>query len=176
MDSQNLIGIWIWHSRGGIEAHYTDKQREKREERGARAAHQRKSRGWRSPPARGSRRRGDWIARGGREPESREAVWPLARARAGGLFLKRNMGALDSLQCLSGAHRTMHISCPVNHRTSHRKMGSARAVAGAPDIAQCSVRCTPNCPVSPDRGKIWNFWIFLSNFQPNQIPTYNHTK
>jgi hypothetical protein len=36
-------------------------------------------------------------------------------------FLKRDMGAPDSLQCLSGAHRTAHSSCPVNHRTAHRK-------------------------------------------------------
>jgi hypothetical protein len=43
--------------------------------------------------------------------------------RAGGLFLKRDMGAPDSLQCLSGAHRTAHSSCPVNHRTAHRKIG-----------------------------------------------------
>jgi hypothetical protein len=46
---------------------------------------------------------------------------PLARSRAGGLFLKRDMGAPDSLQCVSGAHRTAHSSCPVNHRTAHRK-------------------------------------------------------
>jgi hypothetical protein len=36
-------------------------------------------------------------------------------------FLKRDMGAPDSLQCLSGAHGTAHSSCPVNHRTAHRK-------------------------------------------------------
>jgi hypothetical protein len=30
-------------------------------------------------------------------------------------------------------------------------------VAGAPDIAHCSVRCTPECPVSPHRG---DFEIF----------------
>jgi hypothetical protein len=36
-------------------------------------------------------------------------------------FFKRDMGAPDSLQCLSGAHRTAHSSCPVNHRTAHRK-------------------------------------------------------
>lgn len=36
-------------------------------------------------------------------------------------FKKRSMGAPDSLQCLSGAHRTAHSSCPVNHRTAHRK-------------------------------------------------------
>jgi hypothetical protein len=47
---------------------------------------------------------------------------PLARLRAGGLFLKRDMGAPDSLQCLSGAHRTAHSSCSVNHRTAHRKI------------------------------------------------------
>jgi hypothetical protein len=48
----------------------------------------------------------------------RLSLW-LGRAR--GLFLKRDMGAPDSLQCLSGAHRTAHSSCPVNHRTAHRK-------------------------------------------------------
>jgi hypothetical protein len=31
MDSQNLIGNWIWHSRSGIEAHCTEKQTEKME-------------------------------------------------------------------------------------------------------------------------------------------------
>jgi hypothetical protein len=69
------------------------------------------------------------------------------------IFLKHDMGAPDSLQFLSGAHWTTHSSCPVNHRTAHRKMDFERAAAGAPDIAQCSVRCTPDCPVSPDRGK-----------------------
>jgi hypothetical protein len=66
--------------------------------------------------------------------------------RARGVFLKRDMGAPDSLQCLSGAHRT-----------AHRKGSSCVRAAGAPDSAQCSVRCTPDCPVSPDRGKIWIF-------------------
>jgi len=78
-------------------------------------------------------------------------------ARAGGRFLKREMGTPDSLQWLSGAHRTAHSSCPVNHRTAHRKRGILRAAAGAPDIAQCSVRCTPDCPVSPDRGEFGKF-------------------
>jgi hypothetical protein len=102
-------------------------------------------------------------ARGGdrqRPRESREHRGrrePLARSRAGGRFLKRDMGAPDSLQCLSGAHRTAHSSCPVNHRTAHKRMEIKRAAAGAPDIAQCSVRCTPDCPVSLDRGKIWIF-------------------
>jgi hypothetical protein len=47
-----------------------------------------------------------------------ESLW---LGRAGGLFLKRDMGAPDSLQCLSGAHRIAHSSCPVNHQTAHRK-------------------------------------------------------
>jgi hypothetical protein len=41
-------------------------------------------------------------ARGSRSPESREGDWPLARARAGGLFLKRDMGAPDSAHELFG--------------------------------------------------------------------------
>ena len=52
-----------------------------------------------------------------------EELTSLARlGRAGGGFLKREMGTPDSLQCLSGAHRTAHSSCPVNHRTAHRRM------------------------------------------------------
>jgi hypothetical protein len=121
------------------------------------------TRGRRSPVGDGGRR---WreIAGGGagvaRETERTAGGGvsePLARSRAGGLFLKRDMGAPDSLQCLSGAHRTAHSSCPVNHRTAHRKTDLLRAAAGAPDIAQCSVRCTPDCPVSPDRGEFGQF-------------------
>ena len=70
---------------------------------------------WRSP-ARGNRQ----TQRAGRLGEETK---PLARfGRAGGGFLKREMGTPDSLQWLSGAHRTAHSSCPVNHRTAHRKM------------------------------------------------------
>jgi hypothetical protein len=71
----------------------------------------------RSPPV---SRRG--ITREGREPEStegKESLWLGLGLEA--FFLKRDMGAPDSLQCLSGAHRTAHSSCPVNHRTAHRK-------------------------------------------------------
>jgi hypothetical protein len=86
-----------------------------------------------------------------------ERKGPLAWLGLEAVFLKREMGAPDSLQCLSGAHRTAHSRCPVNHRTAHRKRGTLRAAAGAPDIAQCSVRCTPDCPVSPDRGEFGKF-------------------
>jgi hypothetical protein len=66
-------------------------------------------------------------AGGGRSPVE---SWNRQRQRDAGrggelgleaLFLKRDMGAPDSLQCLAGAHRTAHSSCPVNHRTAHRK-------------------------------------------------------
>jgi hypothetical protein len=105
---------------------------------------------------RGGRRRGEWGGdhrQGNTQTESQRGRQPLARLRAGGPFLKRDMGAPDSLQCLSGAHRTAHSSCPVNHRTTHRRKRSCARAAGAPDSAQCSVRCTPDCPVTPDRGK-----------------------
>jgi hypothetical protein len=70
----------------------------------------------------------------------------LGTARARKSFFKKCfMGTPDSLQCTSGAHQTVHSSCPVNHRTGQHKRGSARP-AGAPD-----------CPVSSDRG---NFEIF----------------
>jgi hypothetical protein len=52
--------------------------------------------------------------------EKKQSLW---LGRAGGGFLKREMGTPDSLQCLSGAHRTAHSSCPVNHRTAHREIG-----------------------------------------------------
>jgi hypothetical protein len=94
--------------------------------RGGKTAHRRRvTESTRSP----ERRRWGKIAGAGEEsPETeeggagRESV-PLARLRAGGPFLKRDMGAPDSLQCLSGAHRTAHSSCPVNHRTAHRRIG-----------------------------------------------------
>jgi hypothetical protein len=69
-------------------------------------------------------------------------------------FLKTDYGCTGSLQWLSGAHRIAYGSCPVNHRIAHRKEESC---ARDRCIGQCSVRCTPNCPVSPDRG---NFEFF----------------
>jgi hypothetical protein len=45
----------------------------------------------------------------------------------GKIFLKCFMGTLDGLQCLSGAHRTAHSSCPVNHWTESHRVGSARS-------------------------------------------------
>jgi hypothetical protein len=50
-------------------------------------------------------------------------------------FLKRIMGAPDSLQCLFGAHRTAHSSYPVNHRTTQCRKGICVRPAGAPDSA-----------------------------------------
>jgi hypothetical protein len=76
-----------------------------------------------SPPVRGDRREernrqeqravGGWLG-------NERGLW---LGRAGGRFLKREMGTPDSLQCMSGAHRTAHSSCPVNHRTAHRRIG-----------------------------------------------------
>jgi hypothetical protein len=93
------------------------------------------------------------VARRAEKRQRTEKEWPLAQLGLEADFLKRDVGAPDSLQCMYGAHRTAHSSCPVNHRIAHRKMEFERAAAGAPDIAQCSVRCTPDWPVSPDRGK-----------------------
>jgi hypothetical protein len=119
--------------------------------------------GWRSPEH--GRRRWTPVSREQRvvarktERSQREIEKKVSSLASGWrrFFLKRDMGAPDSLQCMSGAHRTAHNSCPVNHRIAHKKMDFERAAAGAPDIAQCSVQCTPDCPVSPDRGKIWIF-------------------
>jgi hypothetical protein len=107
-------------------------------ERSEEQAQTREIAGARWSPVRGGRRRGSGNRQRGREKLRKSA---LPRARAGKGFQKPDMGAPNSLQCLSGAHRTAHSSCPVNHRTAHRRMEFERAAAGAPDIAQCS------CPV-----------------------------
>jgi hypothetical protein len=89
---------------------FTASQSESRRERdrgrevrsAAHRARERTSAGTRSPE---SRRRGGEIAGVGKQPQrtdSTERNESLARSRAGGLFLKRDMGAPDSLQCLSG--------------------------------------------------------------------------
>jgi hypothetical protein len=110
------------------------------------------------------------VSRGGESPEE---VRDRARERRnepglglgqGKLFLKTDYGRTNSLQCMSGAHRTAYSSCPVNHQTTHRKEESYARAAGAPDIAQCSVRCTPDCPVSPDKGNFEIFKIFYLVF------------
>jgi hypothetical protein len=56
----------------------------------------------------------------------------------------------------TGYGRTGQSTVPVRCTpdSAQEKMRSARAAVGAPDIAQCIVLCTPDCPVSPDRGKI----------------------
>jgi hypothetical protein len=69
--------------------------------------------GW--SPARGSDRQRPRAE----STEGEEGLW-LGRGLEAN-FLKRDMGAPDSLQCLSGAHRTAHSSCLVNHRTTHRR-------------------------------------------------------
>jgi hypothetical protein len=105
------------------------------------------------PPVRRSPERGGKPLERRDKPENREELAGLGREQGKGFFKKRVMGAPDSLKCLFGAHQTAHSSCPVNHRTAHRKGSCCARGGGAPDSAQCSVRCTPDCPVSPDRGK-----------------------
>jgi hypothetical protein len=62
------------------------------------------------------------------------------------------------------AHRTVYNVSPVNHLTAHRGKWICSLAAGAPDSPQCSVRCTRDCPVSPDRGNFENFQIFYLVF------------
>jgi hypothetical protein len=102
---------------------------------------------------------------GGESPKNRERSvekrLPGLGLGRGEDFRKHIMGASDSLQCMSGAHRTAHGSCSVNHRTVQCGKGDLRVPAGAPDSAQCSVWCTPDCPVSPDRGSFLKFLRFF---------------
>jgi hypothetical protein len=83
----------------------------------------------RSTAGDGGRRWGEIAGRGeiAKNREQLAAGWEIKEVSGPvgleAFFLKRDMGAPDSLQCLSGAHRTAHSSCPVNHRTEHRKKG-----------------------------------------------------
>jgi hypothetical protein len=172
LHSLELIGIWNGRNRGGRKVALlleTEREEKSRESWGFSLE---RSEEVTDPPELDHRREQVAIEEG-KSPESREEPersekW-RSLARAGGLFLKHVMGAPNSLQCMSGAHQTTHSSCPVNHRTAHRRRGSCAR-------GRCTGQCTVQCPVSPDRGKFWNFSNFLSSFQPNQIPTYNHTK
>jgi hypothetical protein len=55
-------------------------------------------------------------------------------------FFKNALWVHRTIQCLFGAHRIAHSSCPVNHQIAHRRKGDLRAPAGALNSAQCSVR------------------------------------
>jgi hypothetical protein len=107
--------------------HWLEKLREREKTEGEGAAHRARAGEEHWVEVAGARPEtvdsGDQRGEGGRQRirEHRGRRRPLARSRAGGDFLKRDMGAPDSLQCLSGAHRTTHNSCPVNHRTTHRR-------------------------------------------------------
>ena len=87
------------------------------------------------------------------------------------------------------AHRTVYSACPVHtgqrtvavwwttgQRTGER--GTGARVAGAPDSAQCSVRCTPDCPVSPDRGNfeiVQIFYLVFNQTKSQLIITQKNT-
>jgi hypothetical protein len=98
---------------------------------------------WGRSPATGrsrQRQRGN-----GRWQGERLSLW---LGRAGGLFFKRDMGAPDSLQCLSGAHRT-----------AHRKKDLARG-------CRCTGHSTVQCPVhtglsgEPRQRRVWKILNF----------------
>jgi hypothetical protein len=128
--------------------------------------------GWRSPAG----------GRGNRQDrEQRELAKEMSASGSVGLgavFLKREMGTPDSLQCLSGAHRTAHSSCPVNHRTAHRRIGLARG-------CRCTGHCTVQCPVhtglsgEPRQRGVWkilNFFYLTPNQTKSQLLiTQNNT-
>jgi hypothetical protein len=115
-------------AKGGKKGHHWAES-ERREGGGGEgtAAHQReKGRAGTVSPE--DRRRGGEIAgeggnrlrpRGRQRTERKECLASGARGKS--FFKKPDMGAPNSLQCLSGAHRTAHSSCPVNHRTMHRR-------------------------------------------------------
>jgi hypothetical protein len=175
----------------------------KREKRGT-AAHRKRGRGeqredllteegdevagGRWPPVAGVRRN---IARsrgGRRETESSRALAGKKEASGsvglGAVFLKREMGTPDSLQCLSGAHRTAHSeasgSVGLGAVFLKREMGtpdSLQCLSGEPpDSAQenwilargcrCTGHCTVQCPVhtglsgEPRQRGVWKILNF----------------
>jgi hypothetical protein len=124
--------------------------------------------------------------RRGRSPErritERELIAREKRSLAPGsgwrLFLKHIMGAPDSLQCLSGAHRTAHSSCPVNHLTTHRRKGSARG--GDWCIGQCTVQCPVHTGLSGEpRQREFEisqiFYLIFNQTKSQLIITQNNT-
>jgi hypothetical protein len=94
-------------------------------------------------PERGGRRRGSdrQRPREGQRTEQRDCL--ASGARGERIFKNRVW-----------AHRTVYSACPVHTGQRTGERGTGARAAGAPDSAQCSVRCTPDCLVSPDRGKI----------------------
>jgi hypothetical protein len=142
----------------------SEKQREREAEGRKEIAHRggmRTSPGTRTPEH-GGRRRGEVAGGCWESPETvhwwkRMSLWLGCGLET--FFLKRDMGAPDSLQCLSGAHRTAHSSCPVNHRTAHRKMDLARG-------CRCTGHCTVQCPVhtglsgEPRQRGVWKILNF----------------
>jgi hypothetical protein len=70
----------------------------------------------------------------------------LGTARARNGFLKTDYGHTRQ--------STVHVRCTPDREAQN---WICALPAGAPDIAQCSVQCTPECPVSSDKG---NFKIF----------------
>jgi hypothetical protein len=149
--SQDFTRIWNWHTRGekggalikGIEGEVHQEPELLTWGRGREIAGE-------ITAGKRDRRQGWQTARAQRQTGSREEKWSLASGSGRERFFKNRVWA----------HRTVYSACPVHTGQRTGKKDFERAAAGAPDIAQCSVRCTPDCPVSPDRGKIWNFLNF----------------
>jgi hypothetical protein len=102
---------------------------------------------WSSPvkrsPERGGRRRGS----GNRQ---RQRDRQRAERKQAGLGREQGKGFLKTSYGHTG-QSTVPVRCTPD---SAQEREIERVTAGAPDIAQCSVRCTSDCPVSPNRGKI----------------------
>jgi hypothetical protein len=111
-----FLKIWSVAQKGEVRGHCSPEREgeenrgrglltEGGKERGPKSPEHRR-RWW--PPVVGDRRRGERESPGIREQRELAEKLSLWLGRAGGVFLKRDMGAPDSLQCLSGAHRTAH--------------------------------------------------------------------
>jgi hypothetical protein len=123
----------------------------------------------------GGRRR-EQIGRGAEKTEQRrrKSAWP--RARAGGRFFKNELWA----------HRTVYSACPVHtgqrtvavRWTTGQRTGKGVMLVRGRCTGQCTMQCSVHTGLSvePRQREFWNFSNFLSIFQPNQIPPYNHTK
>jgi hypothetical protein len=183
MDSQNWIGNWVGHK--GVErgAHCRDRQRGEEEmQGGSRAAHQRKSRHKHGrSPEHGGRRWGRIAGEGGNArdiEEKRRETEEVVSAPGSGRerFFKNRIWAHRTVYSACSVHtgqRTVAVRWTTGHRTGKRilsaRLSVHRTLHSAVSGAHRTVRWAQT------EGS-WNFWIYLSNFQPNQIPTYNHTK
>jgi hypothetical protein len=152
-----FLRIWSFCTKGRNRSLCSPEQRERRTKGDGLLTEEgrRGTRGRRSPIGDGGRRwreiagGGEGVARETERTAGGGVSEPLARSRAGGLFLKRDMGAPDSLQCLSGE--------PPDSAQENRFIARG---------CRCTGHCTVQCPMhtglsgEPRQRRVWKILNF----------------